>query len=246
MSDEFRRLVDSDLDPRVQKVLASGLGDGPSPEAVKTAAAALGISAGAATVAQVAASKPTLTLLVLKWLGIGVVAGMVTSTAALTLSAKEEAPPRVVQVAPPAATAVHVASPQVEQAAPVPSAEPPPAPRAAFAAAEPSAEPAPGPSVASFAAPSDKSSLSREIALLDEARRALRTGNPGATLAALDRYDAASTSHALGAEALLLRVRALAQAGRHGEARALAQRYIDRHPGDGYSVKLARIVGLEK
>ena len=92
MSDEFRRLVDSDLDPRVQKVLASGLGDGPSPEAVKTAAAALGISAGAATVAQVAASKPTLTLLVLKWLGIGVVAGMVLMSLIIGLPRENSAP----------------------------------------------------------------------------------------------------------------------------------------------------------
>jgi hypothetical protein len=246
VTEDLNRLMDTDVDARVRQVLYSGLSDGPSPEAMRAAALTLGISAGAATA--VAASKPTLTLIVLKWLGIGALAGVVASTAALSLSAPTST-----------AGAPRSAGMSVEQPEPVrgngaqapspPELPPPPStptPRAGFAALEPTVEPSavPEASVASFDPAAPRDSLSGEIAVLDRARQALRGGDPATALAALDRYDNGSSKHALAAEAVLLRVRALVQSGRRAEARSLAERYVARHPGDGYSVKLRQLAGL--
>ncbi len=246
MTEDLERLVDTDVDARVRQVMSSAFSDGPSAEAMRAAAVALGISAGASAATAAAASKPTLTLIVLKWLGIGAVAGLVASTAALSLSA----PTSTARAPHPTTASVEPqASPQTGTTPTPPTAEalptvPVPAPTASFAAEQPESDAEPAPSVATFdeAAPHD--SLSGEIALLDRARKALRGGDSATALAELDRYDSGSSKHALAAEALLLRVRALVQAGRRGEARTLAERYVARHPGDGYSVKLRQLAGL--
>jgi hypothetical protein len=74
--------------------------------------------------------------------------------------------------------------------------------------------------------------------MLDRARRALRAGDPQAAQAALERYDdAAPSRHVPRSEALLLRVRALATAGRRAEACALVGDVSDR-PDESYAQQL--------
>lgn len=254
MSEDFQRLLDGSLDARVRQVLGAGLGDGPSPERVRSAAAALGLSAGAATLAQASASagaaaagKPAMALIVLKWLGIGALLGGVTATASIaTLSRPGErvamrstAP--VVRSTPGPAKHAPAARPAL--APDEPDAAPAQARTLAVAGPAPSGAAAPQASVASFAAaPAD--TLRDEIALLDQARRALRGGNAQAALAVLDRYRSAASKHALGTEALLLRVQALVQAGRASEASALGRGYIARHPHDGYAQRLRHLLGI--
>lgn len=253
MSEDFQRLLDGSLDARVRQVLGAGLDDGPSPERVRSAAAALGLSAGAATLAQASASagaaaagKPAMALIVLKWLGIGALLGGVTATASIaTLSrpgekvaARSVAP--VVRSTPGPAKHAPAARPAI---APEPDAAPAQARTLAVTGPAPSGAAAPQASVASFAAaPAD--TLRDEIALLDQARRALRGGNAQAALAVLDRYRSAASKHALGTEALLLRVQALVQAGRATEASALGRGYIARHPHDGYAQRLRHLLGI--
>jgi hypothetical protein len=76
------------------------------------------------------------------------------------------------------------------------------------------------------------------------ARRALQSNDAAGALAALDRYERTPSKHSLAREALLLRVRALRQAGRSAEAHTLGESYIARHPGDGYVVRLQRELGI--
>lgn len=257
MSDDFQRLIDGSLDARVRQVLGAGLDDRPSPERIRSAAAALGLSAGTAALAQAsapvgaaaAAAKPGMALVVLKWLGIGALLGGVTATASVavlspggTTTAARHAvtPARVVAQAPARHTRTVVAAKTPdENAAPEPA-------RADVESAEPapsSSAAAPEASVAGFdAAPAD--TLHEEIALLDQARHALRAGDAAAALSALDHYQAAASKHALATEALLLRVRALVKAGRGSEADALGRSYIARHPHDGYAERIRHLLGI--
>jgi outer membrane protein assembly factor BamD (BamD/ComL family) len=75
------------------------------------------------------------------------------------------------------------------------------------------------------------------------ARRELQAGNAPEALRALDAYEKSATQHALAAEAMLLRVRALVSGGRPAEARALVARYTQARPNDAYAKKLTELVG---
>jgi hypothetical protein len=81
--------------------------------------------------------------------------------------------------------------------------------------------------------------LSRDIAVLDEARRALRSGRARDALAALDRYDAEfGKSAALRVEAHVLRIEALARAGDTARAQTLARAFIKQNPKSPYAERL--------
>lgn len=72
-------------------------------------------------------------------------------------------------------------------------------------------------------------SLAAEVALLDSARKALDAGDAGQALELLAAYRT-SKGRRLTAEATVLRIEALAKAGRTAEASRLAQDFVDRHP----------------
>ena len=98
------------------------------------------------------------------------------------------------------------------------------------------------PSVKSFpSAPA--SDLDAEIALLDAARRALKSTGPSAALALLDRHDQLRAP-SLDAEATLLRVRALMAAGRVAEARAIARHALTGTNASAYAARLSQLARL--
>jgi hypothetical protein len=74
----------------------------------------------------------------------------------------------------------------------------------------------------------DDSALAREVRLLDDVRQALRQGNAALALERLDQGKQQGQIHLLNHEASLLRVEALAHAGRTAEAAALARRLLAR------------------
>ncbi|MEO7033090.1 MAG: hypothetical protein ABI548_04560 [Polyangiaceae bacterium] len=86
--------------------------------------------------------------------------------------------------------------------------------------------------------------LDSEVALLDSARTVLKQGNSSTALALLDRHDQLS-ARSLDAEATLLRVQALVQAGRSAEARAVARAALGAKGGLPYAARLRKLTGVE-
>ncbi|HWP05233.1 MAG TPA: hypothetical protein VNN72_05800 [Polyangiaceae bacterium] len=85
--------------------------------------------------------------------------------------------------------------------------------------------------------------LTRDIATLDEARRALRAGRPRDALAALNRYDSeAGRSGALRTEAEVLRIEATAQSGDHARAETLARAFLKRNPKSPYAARVRALL----
>jgi hypothetical protein len=77
--------------------------------------------------------------------------------------------------------------------------------------------------------------LADELALLEQARAALRSRDARRSLELLDRHAAAHTGNGLLAEATLLRIESLAAIGRHGEASDLAARFVRDNPHSALS-----------
>ena len=75
-------------------------------------------------------------------------------------------------------------------------------------------------------------SLEQELASLQSARTLLSSGRADAALRELDRFDRVLGGTQLEAEASLLRMEALAAAGRQDEAAKLARRFLDQHSTD--------------
>lgn len=69
-----------------------------------------------------------------------------------------------------------------------------------------------------------------ELELLKRARAALRSGDGGQALELLDLHARERANNGLEAEATLLRIEALAALGRHGDASALAARFVRDNP----------------
>jgi TolA-binding protein len=103
-------------------------------------------------------------------------------------------------------------------------------------------------SAASKAASPDKGnasempSLESEVAALDRARARLAAGDPLRTLELLDEYDQAFPRGALRPEAAYLRIQALSKSGQREAARALAARFLARHPKSPHAAQLQALL----
>jgi hypothetical protein len=75
-----------------------------------------------------------------------------------------------------------------------------------------------------------KPSLTDEVRALEKARSELRSGDASAALVTLDDYDRRLRGGVMNAEATLLRIEALARAGRVTDADALARRFVEANP----------------
>lgn len=73
-------------------------------------------------------------------------------------------------------------------------------------------------------------SLSEQLEQIKRVRGSLRSGDPQRALALLDEYGARSPGAAFAAEASLLRIEALAAAGRAADAAALARQFATTYP----------------
>jgi hypothetical protein len=95
------------------------------------------------------------------------------------------------------------------------------------------ATPAPAPAAPAPVEPAPAAEtlgLSEELALLKEARFALRAGDAKRALDVLDRHSRTRAADSLHAEASLLRMEALAALGRRAEASQLATRFVRENP----------------
>jgi hypothetical protein len=259
------RLLESSRNPRSRELLRAGLRERPRSSALRSTALAVGVSSSvvaASTTATAAASgvttlaAPNLAMVAAKWLAIGTLGGLgLAGTATIATefaTSREPAPSRAPQklAAPP--TTNHSAtaeSPNVAIApttwradssrdrdspvAPVPPPKSPASRKESRAPVSPVAPSAP----ASASLPAAQS-LSREIALIDGARRSLGSGDAGGSLRQLDEYAALPRTGTLDREAQLLRIDALTQSGQRAAALALAERYLASFPNDPHAARL--------
>jgi hypothetical protein len=113
----------------------------------------------------------------------------------------------------------------------------------------PVAVPARKPSVAASAMPSAVSEpaapcdLATEATFVQEATRALSAHDVDSASKAIDRYDARCPHGALADEAGFLRVRVLLTGSMPDDARALAQKLLDRNPHGVLAPKLEAVLG---
>lgn len=87
------------------------------------------------------------------------------------------------------------------------------------------------------------STLGREVERMTAARTALAAGDAARTLAILDSYEGEFPQGAFSVEVSVLRVEALARAGRIAEARRLGERFLQEHPHGLFARRVASTLG---
>lgn len=264
---EPTRLMDGDGDGFERELLEAARRDRPPAGALLRGAAVLGLAAssasitattaGTASAASAAGAKASGAVIgsasLAKWLGIGAAVGLVTTSGARIVSDPEiltalthrnatakSAPPaagaRRMAVAPVVATPPReaieaTATDPVANEAPL--AQTPSKVRSAPVPVEPTE------SHASKAAASP--SLAAEVSALERARRSLLAHRPNEVFRALDEYSAARQTSVLEAEAELLRIEALLQAGQRSRAVNAARKALARTPNGPHAVRLREI-----
>jgi len=204
----------------------------PSPELSRRMAAGLGISAvlGSAVAAAPAAAAPAAAVAASSfgaWISAGVLAGaVVAGVVGVRMSAHRPAA-RPADRAAPAAVSARVATAPIE------------APVQAPAAAEKRTERAHHHVLPVPAVPA--ADLRDQIALIDAARGAMKSGATDRALALLRRYESSFPGGAFRPEAMALRIEALDQGGRGAEAQALAREFIARFPQSPLADRVARV-----
>jgi hypothetical protein len=236
-------------------VAVGALGVGATTAAAAATATVAGApAAGAATAGAAAASaatggaavKVTAGIALLKWIGIGVTAGVVVLGAAhyarplapvsggavVAPPAKAGAPP-VALAAPPGPPSVPEVTARAEEA-PTPARAATAEPVAPRHTAEGSQQ-APAPS-----APASPR-LADEVVLLDSARSALAADDAVAALATLDRHDRIFPDGPLSPEASVLRIEALARHGDDAAALSAARAFLARDPTSPHARRVRAI-----
>jgi hypothetical protein len=250
-----------------QSLLRSAREDAPSPGARQRTLAALGLGvgvlgAGATATAAVSTATPAVkaaaSLGLLKWIGIGIAGGLLVVGAAEVVHSVSPQPVKVAPAAIEAHASAAIQAPlspaKSGSAAPAdPAAEP------AVAAIEaPPAVTAPAsPGAASSGASSPEapraratsptpasSALADEIAALDGAREALASGDAARALRALDARDRAFPRGALGPEAMVLRIEALALRGDRAAATRLGEAFLAASPRSPHASRIRTLLGL--
>lgn len=199
------------LDERYAELFAAGRRE-PAPEATRLRiAAALRAQPGQTSVR--------------RWRGSGLRLGLAVAAAALAISVVIllRAPTQPVQISAeaPASRASKQSVPERNTAAPIQAPAPP--------SAVPSIAPPPRVKRAPARTPA---TLEQELGVMQRARAALGRGDASAALDALDRFGRNPGWRQLAVEASLLRIEALARAGRAEEAKALARRFVEQHPNN--------------
>jgi len=85
--------------------------------------------------------------------------------------------------------------------------------------------------------------LSQEIALMDQARTALRSGSPEKALALLGQYRTQFPQGSFGQEVTVLRIESLATSGNRNQAIAEANSFLEMQPNSPHAERLRRVIG---
>jgi hypothetical protein len=209
---------------KLERQLLSAAGDElPSPELTARMRQAIGITAVGAGAGGSALAATTKTS-GLAWISAGLVTAAIVGGAAGIWSSYRQA-------------ATHAAP-----AAPTQCAAPLPAP-AEIAAPTPAVtrhdrRRAHAPALAE----AGRGDLRAEIALVDQARTAVRERSPRRALALLRRYAEAYPEGTFGPEVEALEVEALDQSGEHRLASSLARTFVSEHPDSPLAERVARSI----
>jgi hypothetical protein len=252
--DEIKPLLESSSNSLTRDLLRSALPDAPHPRAIGRAAVALGATLTTATAAAGASSSLATGLsgakgmsvvssataaqsglggMVAKWLVVGMASGGLVAGGASLLGPREPAPSAHVRVSDPAVRPPESAKPPatrawVEAAPPAANTETPAAP----------ATPVPDEAQPSNQFRKGSGKLSREVELIDGARKAVAASDAQTALAALERYERVRETGTLDREARLLRIDALILRGDRPLASELARRYLQDFPNDAHAARL--------
>jgi hypothetical protein len=244
----FGRLSSTSPNPVTRAVLRAGRVDEPSAEGRHRTAVALGVAggvmaattgtagaAGAAGGTGIAASKWASTAVLVKWLAAGL------AGSAVAVSAVHEY--RVVTHPPPGSTTTVATLSAPARPVPKPLVTHVAGPASASSASEPALPKADAPKPRAVApTPAVQASKLRdEMDALDGARAALGSGDATRALEALGAHDRAYPHGALAEEGAILRVEALAQAGKTQAAMNEARQFLAQHP-DSPHARRARSV----
>jgi hypothetical protein len=229
--DELALLRSADRDQPPSRSLPATLAAvGVGSAILSSAAGAHGAALSGAAGAAAASAKWGGIAAVSKWVAVAALGGAVIA-GGVVLSKRSDAVSRPSAQAPRrrATSPKLAATPPV--AAPADEVSPETVPVTAPAASRsPAAKRAPSPS---------QPDIRVEIAAIDAAMKAFRSGDAGAALAALDRYDAQYGRHgALRVEATALRIEALMRAGQRAKASALAAAFLASHPRSPYAARI--------
>jgi hypothetical protein len=251
-------MTEHPYDPFEQSLLASAKGDAMSPDRKRTLAAALAGGAMAATTAATgtavaAKAKSSVALVVLKWVGTGVVGSALVAGATKGVVMYREHASELHSV--PARVRVPSSPPNAP--APAPLLEPAAAPEAplpamqegspAVAAIPPVASSAPATSPAAApvrrAAGSSTPTLADELQLIERARTSLAADDVVSAERALDAHALTFSSGVFAEEARVLRIDVMARRGDHARARAAARIFLAAHPDSPYAPRLRALIG---
>jgi len=226
-------------------LLESAQGDHSAPGAAQRALHALSVGVAVTTVgaaAKAGASAGLSTkwagLLIVKWLGLGILAGVTTLVSvqyavsaradaplvAVPAARRAAAPLATASAAPPAPALAPEATPEASQLPEAPPAHPAGAVSTGSGAAEPAAEPPVAPAA-------------DQLSALRQVRAALLAQAPERALKLLDAFERQHRDSSLAEEAAVLRIEALADLGRD-DARALAEDFLRQYPHSAYAQRV--------
>lgn len=236
------------------ELLRAGSAEQPSSAGMERTLAALGVSgalltsAGGATaaagVAVASATKVVTATLLAKWIGVGVLGGVVLSGAAAAVSPAPAAssPPalRVAQV--PSQTPAVIVAPSAAAAA-VAAPAPAPARIVEQALVATSARQVEAPAVEAHDAVVELGApLALEVAFIDRARAQLAAGRAEQGLLQLRRYEQEFPEARLLPEVLFLRMETCDRLGRSNEARTAATRLVEGFPKSPHATRARKLL----
>jgi hypothetical protein len=235
-----RRIVDGGAGEWERQVLLSAEADAPTQLFRRRLANRLGaLAAAAVTSAGAGPAKLLGAGVLVKWLGMGVIAGVVGGSAVYAVrstgSGRPTGSPAVStrSAAPVVASSPAVATPHVEVQPPVtPPLDAAKAPKEALASSfVESSGPVPD---ATASAPRASTRLADEMAVIHEVRATLAAREPARASSQLDDYARAFPAGLLRVEAEVLRIEALFALGNRAEADRRARRFVSDHAGSPY------------
>jgi hypothetical protein len=261
---EPRRLLEEGADDLRAELLRSALGDQMPSASLRRALAVAAVASStvaAAGSASAAAGGSAAAATIVKWIGIGMVAGTVTAggaklvTSALQTPAASTTAREAIHRQPQTVLDQSVRAPHVTPERATSAVEP--RPEAAEPRANASARRGELPAVPSsrgvpeavldpertaeqHLSPADV--LRRELSLIDEARHAVASGHAQDGLRALDRYDLRYPQGRFGPEATALRVEALLKLGRRAQAVALSDALLRTAPTSPAAARVRRLL----
>ncbi|HEX3593879.1 MAG TPA: hypothetical protein VHU80_02225 [Polyangiaceae bacterium] len=243
-----RRILEEDPSAAERLLLASASIDSPPPDGRARVLVALGLAASVGTAASSASAATVATTgpVIAKWVAMGALGGavMASSVAVVTRHALSESP---------AAQSAQSAPPRPEHGPAVTERRQAPAALATARAAVTPAAPAVRETLAGARhverriAHDDPTSattrsLSDEIDVLDRARRALASHDPGGALRLLDAHDSDFPAPRLSQEATVLRVEALFASGRGNEGRRLGELLLRDEPSSAHAKRIRSLL----